>query len=289
MWTAVSGAVARQDQLDTVANNLANADSVGFKKDQNVFREYLAAYERDNESPTIQVGPFQDKILDPLEMKDQAFVIREGSYTNFSQGGLRVTQQPLDVALDGQGFLEVSTPQGVRYTRAGSLKIGGDGKLQTSQGFPILSYQQGGTSTEPARTPAAILEPQAPIPGSPDDPAIQGRMIRVQNRADLTINESGQIFQGGQQIGRLQVVEFEKPQLLLKRGQMLYENKDPTNLKTDPPKTLVRQGAIETSNVNPIQEMTDLIKANRLFEHDMKVLKTYQDLMGKESNEVGKL
>ena len=76
---------------------------------------------------------------------------------------------------------------------------------------------------------------------------------------------------------------------LRKQGSLLFENKDPANYSTDPQKTVVRQGVLETSNVNPVQEMTKLIQSNRLFEEDLKAMRTYGELMGKESNDIGKL
>jgi flagellar basal-body rod protein FlgF len=83
-------------------------------------------------------------------------------------------------------------------------------------------------------------------------------------------------------------VEFKNPQKLKKVGQQIFENTAPDN-KVDSTNTLVRQGVLETSNVNPIEEMTNMIKANRLFEQDLKSLKTYGELLGREANDLGKL
>ncbi|MGK5087212.1 flagellar hook-basal body complex protein, partial [Bdellovibrionota bacterium FG-2] len=136
MWTAVSGAVAQQQNVDVVANNLANADTLGFKKDAPTFKEYLASVERNHDGGDVPRGMIKEKEFYLLDGKDQAMVINDGTYTNFKQGNLKVTQAPLDVALDGPGFLEVSTPAGIRYTRQGSLKMAMDGRLVTSEGYP---------------------------------------------------------------------------------------------------------------------------------------------------------
>jgi flagellar basal-body rod protein FlgG len=190
----------------------------------------------------------------------------------------------LDVALDGNGFLEVSTPQGIRYTRAGSLRINGDGKLVTTQGFPVLSAQAGGL------TPETLANPLSP---ELQKAAIEARTISLSDRtAPISISQSGEIFIGDQAATKLSVVEFKNRGGLFKVGTQLFENRDPGNIAASDPArspTLVRQGALETSNVNPAEEMTRLIQAHRMFEQDMKSLKTFSDLMGREVNDVGRL
>lgn len=259
--------------MDTVANNLANSDTMGYKKDLPAFREYLTTLERDHDPQDINPGPIKDKDFYPLDGKDQAFVVTDGTYTNFRQGNLRVTNSPLDVALDGPGFLEVSTPQGIRFTRQGSLKVAMDGRLVTNDGYPVLAAQPGGVSQ----------------PGAASN--VAQRYISVRDRGALTINHEGEIYAGDQLVSKLSVQEFKNLNLLRKVGSQLFENKDPANTPDPAAKTqtIVRQGVLETSNVNPVEEMTNLIKANRLFEHDLKAMKTFGDLMGREANDVGKL
>lgn len=279
IWTSVSGAEAQSRNVDMIANNLANSDTLGFKKDMPSFKEYLAGAEREHDSAPLQPGPIRDRDLYPLDGRDQSFVVIDGTYTSFKPGGLRVTQSPLDVALDGPGFLEVATPQGSRFTRKGSLKLGADGTLETTEGYPVLSSQPGGIAAAPfagggARGPAV-------------DPS---RFINLRDRGShITINHEGDIYAGDQRIARLSVVEFTDPSRLRKAGASEFENKDPANIVPDPPRTLVRQGVLETSNVNPIEEMTHLIQANRLFEQDLKAMKTYGEIMGREANDIGKL
>lgn len=276
MWTAVSGASAQSQQVDTVANNLANADTVGFKKDAPAFREYLSVLEREPSHTDIPRGPIKDRDLHPLDGRDQAFVVVDGTYTDFKQGSLKVTQSPLDLAIDGPGFFEVSTPSGSRFTRHGGLKVSADGRLVNSQGFPLLAASPGGLV-------APLADGRAPA----SDPA---RFIDLRDRkGPLTINEAGEIYSGEDLVAKLSVVEFKEPTRLRKAGGSLFVNPDPTNISSDPARSLVRQGVLETSNVNPVEEMTKLIKANRLFEQDMKALKTFGELMGREANDIGKL
>ena len=304
MWTAAAGAAAQSQNVDVVANNLANVDTLGFKKDAPTFKEYLTSLEREKESLDIPRGQIKDKDFYPLDGRDQAYVIVDGTYTNFRQGNLRVTKSPLDLALDGPGFLEVSTPSGIRYTRQGSLKMAMDGRLVTSEGYPVLSQQPGGLASA---LPATAVQPsQGGLTTQGGVAAGQGselanalnaeqalaaqRFINIGDRSNITINGGGEVYAGDELIASLSVVEFGDLTKMRKAGGVLFENKDPTNIvRGEQQKTVVRQGMLETSNVNPVEEMTNLIKANRLFEHDMKALKTYGELLGKEASEIGKL
>lgn len=268
LWTAASGAGAQSQSVDIVANNLANVDTTGFKKDGPTFREYLASVERVHGTEDIPRGAIKEKEFYPLDGRDQSFVVVDGTYTSFRQGSFRPTNSPLDLALEGPGFLEVSTPAGIRYTRAGNLKVGLDGKLVTNDGHAILSAGPGGLAT--GADPAA-------------------RFINLRDRNRININTQGEIWSGDELVGRLSVVEFKDLNKVKKRGGSLLENTEPNNFADTRPVTLVRQGALENSNVNPIEEMTNLIKANRLYEHDLKAIKTYNDLLGREANDLGKL
>jgi flagellar basal-body rod protein FlgF len=283
IWPSVSGAAAQAQNVDMVANNLANADTLGFKKDAPAFREYLATQEREHSPQDIPRGAITNKDLYPLDGRDQAFVVVDGTYTDFKQGNLRVTQNPLDVALDGGGFFEVSTPQGNRYTRQGSFHISPEGRLETVDGFPVLASQPGGLAAPQA---AALAQQQAPgqarNPASTANPADAARFINLRDRGThFSINPQGEVYaSGGDLIAKLAVVEFGDARQLRKTGGNLFLNPAPT---------IVRQGLLETSNVNPIEEMTKLISANRLFEHDLKAMKTYGEMMSREVNDIGKL
>ena len=286
IWTSVSGAIAQSQNVDTVANNLANADTLGFKKDMPTFSEYLSAKEREHPAVDIPRGAIKNRDLYPLDGRDQAFAAVDGTYTNFKQGSLRVTQSPLDVALDGAGFLEVNTPNGVRYTRQGSLHVGPDGRLVTAEGHAVLATQPQGLAN-PAEVQARQL---ASTQGAQANPVEAARFINLRDRSGaISINEQGELYVGTDLVAKLSVVEFQDQRKLRKSGGNSFENPDPSNVNKTAAKTVVRQGVLETSNVNPIEEMTNLIKANRLFEHDMKVLKTYGELMQREANDLGKL
>ncbi len=294
-WVTASGAAAQAQAVDVVANNLANADTDGFKKDLPAFREYMSVLEREPVAQDIPRGPVKDKDLYPLDGKDQSFVVVDGTYTNFRQGNLKVTNNPLDLAIDGGGFFEVSTPDGVRYTRQGSLKVAMDGRLVTTEGYPVLAAQPGGLATA---LPASAVQPsQGGQPTQGGVAAGQGlmgdeaaRFINLRDRGvNISITEKGEIFAGENKVGQLSVVEFAQPSQLRKQAGQLFANSSPENLARVGERSIVKQGVIETSNVNPIEEMTNLIKANRMFEQDLKAMKTYGELMQREANDLGRL
>lgn len=295
MWTSVSGAAAQAQAVDTVANNLANVDTNGFKKDVPAFKEYLSSVEREHSRPDIHIGPVKDKDLNPLYDKDQSHVIVHGNYTSFTQGPMKVTKAPLDVAIEGPGLIEVASPQGPKYTRHGSFKVAVDGRLVTNEGYPVLMAKAGGLAgVAPAALSAVSSgvsgDASTPAPGSLGDPATAARFINLKDRGNVQINDKGEIYSGTELIGQLSLVEFSEPKLLQKTGLQYFTNTLPEkNAVAEATRSKIHQGMLEGSNVNPVEEMSNLIKANRLFEHDLKVLKTFGDLMGREANDIGKL
>ena len=264
IYTAVSGAMAQSAKLDTIANNLANVNTPGFKRDSQIFREYLTAYEKEPGTITVPRVPASIESFYDMQGGDKSYVDTAGTFTDFTQGGLRQTGNPLDLAIDGKGFFEVATPDGVKLTRSGSFSIDSDGRLVTKQGYPVLSE------------------------GSPgQDPA--SRQIRFSD-SNVQIGESGAIFQAGQNLGKLSIIEVGNRDALQKIGQNLYTFKDTINPEvTVPTNAKVQQGMIETSNVNVVREMTDMIAATRTFESTQKAIQAYDQMAGKAVNDVPKL
>lgn len=235
-------------------NNLANVNTNGFKKDQVVFREYLSKSETDeNHLGEIARSPIKDKDLYPLDGKDQSFVVVHGTHPTHSQGGLRVTDNPLDVAINGPGFFEVATPNGIRYTRSGSFKIGAEGRLVSSDGYPVLAKDDSAGNVVDAPPIPLTQGTSAPIARSPAaataDPA--SRFIQIGDRnSSIHINDSGEIYSGEDQIAKLSVVNFRDMNNVRKSGSLNFENKDPAmNPAMNEEQAIVKQGMIETSNV----------------------------------------
>ena len=290
IWTAVSGAKARINTIDSVSNNLANVNTDGFKKDRQTFKEYLTVLERDPNHTEIPRGPITDKEFYPLDGRDQSFVMNDGTYTDFRQGNLKVTKSPLDLAIEGPGFLEVDTPNGVRLTRQGSLKVNANGQLVTSQGAPVLASQAGGLATA---QPAAVVQSGQGGQLTQGGVAIGQNSARIiqlpEVKSNVFINQKGEIYMGDQYVATLSVVEPEDPTQLHKEGAGLFVNRNPNNVIVTSPNSIIHQGMIETSNVNPVEEMTKLIQAHRGYEADLKAIRTYDSLMDKVSNDLGKL
>jgi flagellar basal-body rod protein FlgF len=275
LWPAISGSIAQSERLDTVANNLANSDTNGFKKDQVAFRSVMSSATTAAMKEEIPRKPYTEKDFHRLDGTDTAFVLTEGTYTDFTQGRAKVTGNPLDVALEGKGFLEVLSPQGVRFTRQGSLRLNADGGLVTMEGYPVLS--RGGASQ---------AEDGQPVPRE----ELAARAIRLNpgQQGKVNITTDGRVFQGNQAVGELSLVEFVDAKMLTKEGGALFRNETPANVVQDATGTVVRQGMLETSNVNAVAEMTELLKATRLFEANEKIVRAYGE-MESRANDLGKL
>ncbi len=262
IFSAVSGAMAQSSRLDTIANNLANVNTTAFKKDRQVFSEYLTAYEKLDHVIQVPRVPASIESFYDMQGGDNAYVNPAGTYTKFEQGALRSTGGLLDFAIEGNGFFEVLTPQGVRYTRNGGFQIDGNGRLVTRDGFPVLREGQ-------------------------NDPA--QRIVRLNSR-NVTVSKSGDIFDGGNVVGRLAVSDFAVPDDLQKVGSSLYTLKDNAVSEPMPAREAkVHQGFLEGSNVNVVEEMTDMITANRVFEATQQAIKAHDQMDDKLINEVGKV
>lgn len=273
IYTALSGGIAKQHELELIANNLANANTPGFKKDAGTFNEYLTELRRTDSVDGLQREILHAASADVRPSGDKSFVEMDGVYTDHTQGALEKTSRHLDLALEGNGFLEVLTPAGIRYTRQGNLSISRDGVLVTANGFPVLSKDPRLAGKN------AVAETEATVP--------ERRRI-VLGQGAVHITPEGFVLQNGAQISSLSIVEFHESQWLEKAGNSYFRNTHPDNLKADAPKTQVRQGFLENSNVNPVKEMTRLIEATRAYESHMQAIKTYQDIDGRSVNDIAR-
>ncbi len=264
IFTAVSGAVAQTAQLDTIANNIANVNTPAFKKDSQIFREYLSAYEKEpNVIPVPRIPASIESFYD-MQGGDKSYVDIKGTHTDFTQGSVKQTGNKLDIAIEGEGFLEVLTPEGLRWTRDGALKVDAEGRLVTKQGFLVM--KDGGQGQDPAT-----------------------RAIKV-NSANLTFSSNGEIFDGAENLGKLAVVQFGNKDSLMKTGLSMFglrDNQEPE--MTVAQEFQIHQGAIESSNVNAIQEMTNMISTSRVFESTQKAIQAYDQMAAKLVHDVPRL
>lgn len=265
VYAALSGAMAQAQRLDTIANNIANVNTPGFKRDEQTFREFLTNHEKPEEVLDATKIPNSIESFYDQKGNDISFVDNAGTYTDHSQGRLVATGGQLDVALDGVGFFEVMTPQGLRLTRQGGFNIDGEGQLVTKEGYPVMAQ------AEPGADPAA-------------------RVIRLTGEGPVRIAEDGQVFQGNEALGQVAVVEVADRDHLSKIGNGFYDFKPGAQPEVSNAQNItLRQGFIETSNVNIVKEMTDMITATRTFETAKKAIDAYDSINDKVVNQVGKV
>lgn len=271
IWVPVSGAIAQQRKVDTLANNIANANSPGFKKDDVVFKEYMTQLEKGTNDIDLPSKEWAPRDFYKTGGAQHAYVDTVGSYTSFSQGQLTPTNSPFDLAINGKGFFEVLSSNGVRYTRNGKFTIDKNGFLVTNDGMFVLKKLPGNN-----------------IESIPEGTTPESRRILLPNFKKMDITNNGKIVLDGLEADQLSVVEFADPVALKKEGNSLFFNTDNNNLLLDPKKSTVMQGFIEQSNVNVVNEMQELIKAHRHFEAIQKAISTYDKLMGRGLNEISK-
>ncbi len=275
IWVPLSGQIAQQRKVETIANNVANANTPGFKRDDVAFKEHLSALENGIDDVDLPNKEWSPKDFYHTYGSQNSYVKVDGSYTNFQQGQLTPTQNPLDFALNGNGFFEVLTPNGIRFTRNGAFALSKDGELVTSKGYKLLSLTNQAPNTQ-GRVESASL--------SPTD-----RIIKIPSAKRLVVTPAGEIFSDGQLLNKVSVVEFKDPHALKKEGDSLFVNNKQENfLKNEEIKTAVMQGFMEESNVNAVAEMSELIKAHRHFESIQKAINAYDGMSARAVNDVAK-
>jgi len=264
IFTALSGAIAAEERVNTIANNLANIDTAGFKKDSLTFKEYLTQLEKVDNAQTAPRSSYSWDDYNHLNGHDKSYVDISSKEIDFEQGAIKQTGSPLDLALDGEGFFAVKTPSGIAFTRNGSFTLNSQGVLVTSEGYSVLSGQGDFTSMQNAE-----------------------EIILKGSRVD--IDTDGNIYEDGEKTSTLARVKFEDNRGLSKIGSSLFVNNDPVINPAQSAKGQVLQGALEWSNVNPIGEMINMIQANRAFEAYQNVIKSFNEIDTKAVNDLGRL
>lgn len=267
IWVPLSGQIAQQRKVETIANNIANANTAGFKKDRLAFKEQLTALTKGMDDIDIPNKEFSPDDFYHSQGNENAMVKVDGSYTVFEQGALKPTNNALDIGLFGKGFFEVLTPQGVKYTRKGNFSLSKEGEIVNDRGYKLLTKLQG-------------AQPKEQIP--PEE-----RILRILPNEKISISKEGEIFSKSGSQGLISVVEFKDIQALRKQGNALFINPDSENIVRESSTTL-NQGFVEGSNVNAVREMSELIQAHRHFENIQKAISTYDSISGKAVNEISK-
>ena len=223
--------IGQIDKNNAIANNLANINTMGYKKDYVFFDAF-------NEEMSIREGQNQS--------------------VDFAQGQLKETSNRLDMALSSKGFFTVETDTGVAYTREGHFKLDNDGILRTSAGHAVLGESG----------PVVLL----------------GKNIRPES---VTITSRGEVFCDEEYINQLEITGFENTDQLQKVGSNLFRAKEEGYLMSVD-EVQVHQGFLEQSNVNPADEMIQLIEVQRQFESLQKMVRSLDDVFRSAATQVGK-
>lgn len=235
---AASGMRSRMESLDLLANNVANASTGGYKADREFYSLYVAPEGSDND--TLSTMPVIEK-----------------PWTDFSQGIVQQTGNPLDVALSGKGFFAAQSPRGVLYTRSGSFQLAADGKLVTADGYPVR-----GTGGAP---------------------------LTINGSRPVEISGDGTVTQDGTVIGKLEVVDFTSGAALAKQGNNYFRISDPALQPAPAVGAAVQQGRLEASNSGTAESAVRLVSILRQFEMLQKAMALGNDMSKQAIEQVAKV
>jgi flagellar basal-body rod protein FlgF len=227
------------ESLDLLANNIANASTAGFKADREFYNLYVAPEAMDGDGSPVTLP------------------VVERHWTDFSQGTMTPTGNPLDVALAGKGFFAVDGQNGTLYTRNGNFTITGTGKLQTKEGYPVRG--------------------------------VDGKAINADPTKALSISPDGSVEQEGQTMGRIAVVEIPQQQDLQKLGSNYFQMNDVKAIVKAAADAQVQQGHLEGPNAAPAEHAVRLVNVMRQFEMLQKALAIGGEMNRKAVEEVARV
>jgi flagellar basal-body rod protein FlgG len=252
LWIAKTGLDAQQTQLDTIAHNLANVGTNGYKRSHAVFEDLLYQNLRQAGAQETQQN------TQPTGLQLGTGVRPVATTRTFSQGNLQRSENPLDLAVNGSGFLQIQMPDGtIGYTRDGALRIDGQGQLVTANGHPVA--------------------PGLSIPAN-------AQSITIGTDGIVTVTQPGSA--AATQVGQLQLASFVNPAGLDPRGQNLFVE----TAASGPPTVAapgsnglgtLSQGYVETSNVNVVEELVSMIQSQRAYEINSKAIQTSDQMLAR--------
>jgi flagellar basal-body rod protein FlgG len=254
IYMAAHGALAYEKRMEILSNNIANVNTVGFKQDKTKFQQYYASALENNNPPTSSTS---------VTSQAEEFWFAVSSHTDHSTGPLKNTGNRFDLAITGNGFFCIQTPDGIQYTRRGDFNIDANGNLVTQEGWPVLG--DGGEIT---------VGSQADFSDS------EGHEFLVQ--------EDGTVEVDGNSVGKLRIVEFLDPQKLTKVGNTNFTVGGGSGAESTATDYYISQGTVELSNVDAVRMMTELIETLRGYESYQKVIRSIDEINAKSINEVGK-
>ena len=256
-YTTTGAMVTQFNRLDVISNNLANVNTVGFKRDDVVIGDFKRIFQEFQEEMPIknhtkEAAKFLNASIDRVPQVSE-------QYIEFKQGGLKATGNQLDFALKrADAFFMVETPQGVRLTQNGSFVINSDGVLSTKEGYPVL--------------PANFFQNR--------------QYIQVEPSSTFTVDKTGNIYsrslaegfsEGQIPLGKLFIAQSDDIKSLTKEGSNLFRFDDIADIKDLQNADVVAQGFLEMSNINPVSEMVGLIEAHRMVQMYQKVMTSHMN------------
>jgi len=256
LYAAANAMRYRANEVETVANNLANVTTDGYKRDRIAVRSF-----GDLLMSRIEAAPEEtlrmQAIPPQVGVMNLGGPIGETEFIDFSPGAPRVTGNPLDIFIEGPGFFAINTPNGERYTRAGSFTLDSEGKIVTQSGFEVQDASR--------------------------------NAIRITSPAPININQDGTITQDGIPVAQLRLVEFPDLTALEKEGGTLFVPADPNAVPVPAVNSAVEQGTIEGSNVNAINSLVNLITAQRAYEAAARAVDMFNQSLSRVSGEIGRI
>ena len=255
LYTAYTGMLNEQYRMDIMSNNLANADTVGFKKEGSTSQAY-------SEVMAVKTKDTTENPNTPKRLGNMSLGVKIGeTYTDFSQGSLRDTGNTYDLALSGDGFfnIEFTNKAGetsTKYTRAGSFVLTTDGYLTTKDGDYVLGQN--------------------------------GRIQLSTTAGNTVIDENGNIYQDNQLVAKIKITEFEDTNYLTHYGESMWDAKEGA-VANDATDFKVHQGYLEMSNISVVTEMVNMISIQRQYEANQKLITTYDESLDKSVNQVGRI
>ncbi|NRA67075.1 MAG: flagellar hook-basal body protein [Pseudobacteriovorax sp.] len=256
IYTPLAGALSQERALETIANNLANVNTVGFKGDRVSFK-MLAAEPYDNYPDPLPPANYKVNMqeLSPLVGNELSYVGIADISKDYSQGPAITTHNKFDLMIEGEGFFQVLTPEGVRYQRGGDLSVSNEGALVNKFGEPILGEKG---------------------------------LIQVRSQ-DFQVNPKGEIYQDGQLVDQIQIMKFKDPTRIEHiGGGKVFFGGSPDQVEFSK-KARIQQGFLEGSNVNPMKNLTAMIVSHRSYEAYQKAVSNYDKIMDKSSNTIGEV
>jgi len=257
LHVAKTGLSAQDTQLKVISNNLANVSTIGFKKDRLEFEDLLYQIRR---QPGAATG--EDSQL-PSGLQLGSGVRTVSTQKLFHTGDMQITDQPLDIAITGRGFLQVAMPNGdIGYTRNGELHLDGENRLVNSEGY--------------------LIEPAITLP----DQVIN---FSVGNDGTVSVTVAGD--PNPVELGQLELADFVNPQGLQAIGQNLFietaaSGAPVIGLAGEEGRGVIKQGMLEGSNVNAVEELVNMITTQRAYEMNSKVISTADEMLSYVSQQL---